>query len=93
MRNSASLELSDPNAHVKDFDMLWLDDHLERFITPVHPDLQIQRPAMMSLLRDVLLDAVTEAGGTVGLLQLRAHLDQVRARARARAGAGARARV
>ena len=77
MRNSASLELSDPNAHVKDFDMLWLDDHLERFITPVHPDLQIQRPAMLSMLRDVLLDAVTEAGGTVGLLQLRAHLDQV----------------
>ena len=37
MRNSASLELSDPNAHVKDFDMLWLDDHLDRFIAPVHP--------------------------------------------------------
>ena len=41
------------------------------------PELQIQRPAMLSMLRDVLLDAVTEAGGTVGLLQLRAHLDQV----------------
>ena len=38
---------------------------------------------MLSMLRDVLLDAVTEAGGTVGLLQLRAHLDQVRVHARA----------
>ena len=49
----------------------------------MHPELQIQRPAMLSMLRDVLLDAVTEAGGTVGLLQLRAHLDQVRVHARA----------
>jgi len=57
--------------------MLWLDDHLERFIAPVHPDLQSQRPAMLRMLRDVLLDTVTEAGGTVGLLQLRSHLDQV----------------
>ena len=78
MRNSASLELSDPNAHVKDFDMLWLDDHLDRFIAPVHPDLQSQRPAMLRMLRGVLLDAVAEVGGTVGLLQLRAHLDQAR---------------
>jgi hypothetical protein len=38
---------------------------------------------MLSMLRDVLLDAVTEAGGTVGLLQLRAHLDQVRVHPRA----------
>ena len=60
--------------------MLWLDDHLERFIAPVHPDLQSQRPAMLRMLRDVLLDTVTEAGGTVGLLQLRSHLDQVRIR-------------
>ena len=44
---------------------------------------------MLSMLRDVLLDAVTEAGGTVGLLQLRAHLDQVRVHARAHARARA----
>ena len=31
---------------------------------------------MLRMLRGVLLDAVAEVGGTAGLLELRAHLDQ-----------------
>ena len=77
MRNSASAEFSDPNAHVKDFEVCWLDDHLDKLIAPIHPSLQGQRPAMVRMLREVVVDAVAEAGGTMTLLQLRAHLAQV----------------
>ena len=35
MLNSASYEFDDPNVHVKDFDMLWLDDHIDQLVRGV----------------------------------------------------------
>ena len=60
-------QFSDPHAHVKDFEVLWLDDHLDKLITPLPSSLSGQRPAMLRMLRTVVLDAVAEAGGTIGL--------------------------
>ena len=64
MRNSASAEFSDPNTHVKDFEVCWLDDHLDKLIAPIHPSLQGQRPAMVRMLRDVLWPKEKEEYGS-----------------------------
>ncbi|KAL1500252.1 hypothetical protein AB1Y20_012920 [Prymnesium parvum] len=77
MLNSASYEFDDPTSHVKDFDMLWLDDHLDKLITPVHHSLLGQRPEMARWLRQVILDFLSEARGAATAAELEEHLRQV----------------
>ena len=61
MRNSASTDYEDPAANIKDFGVLWLDDHLEELVAPIHPSLLNERPAMASYLRSVVIDFVMES--------------------------------
>ena len=77
MRNSASYEFEDPAAHIKDFGVLWLDDRLGELVTPVHPSLLRQRPAMEAWLRGVLVDAVGAAGGAASAHALQAELAEL----------------
>merc|ERR1719201_3129111 len=46
MRGATAREYISPEANVKDFGVLWLDDHLDRLVTKIHPSLLEQRPAM-----------------------------------------------
>ena len=78
MRDSASKEYEDPAANVKDFGVLWLDDHLDELVTPIHPSLLNERPAMARFLCTVVDDFLqTCAAGTSSMAQLQAHLGEV----------------
>jgi len=78
MRDSASKEYEDPAANVKDFGVLWLDDHLDELVTPIHPSLLNERPAMARFLCTVVDDYLqTCAAGTSSMAQLQAHLGEV----------------
>ena len=81
MRNSASLDYEDPEANIKDFDVLWLDDHLDDLVAPIHPSLLNERPAMANYLRSVVLDFLAERSdareGGIALDELSAHLQQI----------------
>ena len=77
MRNSATSSFDSPEFNIKDFDVLWLDDHLSQLVTPVHPSLLRQRPAMEMWLGQVLVDFVDERGGEVAIQDVRKHLSEV----------------
>ena len=78
MRASASKDYENPTANVKDFSVLWLDDHLDELIGPIHPSLLNERPAMArflcSVVEDFLMDADEGASSTA---RLEGHLAQV----------------
>jgi uncharacterized LabA/DUF88 family protein len=78
MRNSASTDYEDPEANIKDFGVLWLDDHLEDLVVPIHPSLLNERPAMARYLRSAVCEYLdAEAGGEAALDALAAHLDDL----------------
>ena len=84
MRDSASKEYEDPAANVKDFGVLWLDEHLDELVTPIHPSLLNERPAMARFLCSLVDDFLqSRSGGTARMAELQDHLGQVRASSRA----------
>jgi hypothetical protein len=78
MRNSASFDYEDPEANIKDFGVLWLDDHLDDLVTPIDQSLLSQRPAMASYLRSVIIDYLHSTPlAEAPREELVAHLDQL----------------
>ena len=78
MRNSASTDYEDPEANIKDFGVLWLDDHLDDLVARIHPSLLNQRPAMARYLRSVVLEYVANApGGEATFDELGTYLSQI----------------
>ena len=77
MRSSASHDYVDPAANIKDFSVLWLDDHLDKLVAPVHPSLLNQRPAMALYLQSALVDHLGTTGGEAPYDELVSHLEQV----------------
>ena len=64
----------------KDFDVLYLDDHLNKLITRIHPSLLRQAPAMLEWLQSSIVDFALEATKDGGLLkesELRNHLEKI----------------
>ncbi len=87
MRPSASAsfeaaELSslagEQSGQIKDYDVLYFDDHLDRIITRIHPQLLRQAPAVLETLRSAIADLVAEKPSSpVTVAQVRAHLEQM----------------
>jgi len=69
--------VADGEARLKDFDVLWLDDHVTKLVTPLHPTLRRQRPALLCWLRDALLGHVTELGGAASEEEVSLFLSQI----------------
>ena len=58
--------------------MLWLDDHLDRLVTKIHPSLLEQRPAMTGFLRSTVEDYLQDAAdGRAPLADLHEFLGRV----------------
>lgn len=57
--------------------MLWLDDHIKTLLTPIHPSLRRQRPAMIRHLRECLLDFLADLGGAASEGEVRRYLGEI----------------
>lgn len=77
MRGSASYDYADPAANIKDFGVLWIDDHLDELVVPIHPSLLAQRPAMAQYLTSAVTDFVELNGGAAELDDVTCHLEQI----------------
>ena len=76
MRNSASTDYEDPEANIKDFGVLWLDDHLDDLVVPIPPSLLNERPTMARYLRTAVGDFLEATRlGEATLDELSQHLD------------------
>eukprot|EP00965_Chrysotila_dentata_P042139 1397951-Pleurochrysis_carterae.AAC.6 len=77
MRNSAAADFESPDCQIKDFDVIWLDDHLPQLVSPIPRALMRERPALVEWLRTELIEFVDRAGGGAQERQLRQHLSQL----------------
>ena len=75
MRNCCSRDLIDPAAHVRDFDPIWMDDHLGYLIQPdpgaLAPDAQ---PRIASQLLKLCIEFLRDQGGCASSRDIGRHL-------------------
>jgi len=57
--------------------VLWLDDHVDDLLTPIHPSLRRQRPALFKYLRDCLVEFLSDLGGAASEDEVRRYLSEM----------------